>query len=572
MPKQSTNRLLAIYIAIAVTIAGSLAAIDSTILPFLYDRSPFLNRLHQRTPYLLDTIVDFIEILIGVLVAARAPILEERFKKLVRRRTALFDIISTSNFAADTGLSFIDVDGRVLASTKLLVDVAENKRSDSIIGVRYKYIFSDNLVRILTELIEKAKYTKTVAAMDIPEWSAYCTSTSIGPAVLYITPSFHENEYLGAIIVIRSTADVRNAENASIYYQMHYNVLFDTLPIGVAVFRPSIAADGGADGYLQTVNPALRKIAEGIPLPFNEPCSSVWPSFTQQSKLREAISTAVGNGTPVRSEFFSPALGKHLEVILAQLPGGRILCMVVDHTELRMNEQKVLALSDQYQRTVVNHTEYVRKVLEDIQSFNQVTADVVEMHLDEIKRLIPDVPAEVGAVLHDAACGMYLCLNQMLKYHNVAHLPFKETTLVHPAEVVTRLLEPVGNRFPEVSFSIGSLPGVVSNREILANIIEQLMVSLASLPVETPPARIEVSSRRDFLSTNITVSGWGFDTSPIFFETPTERHLMDWTVTSDLDLATTRRIVGTHGGEVFIGPTTDGAGVELSFSIGTPTA
>lgn len=291
-----------------------------------------------------------------------------------------------------------------------------------------------------------------------------------------------------------------------------------------------------------------------------------------QQKLRDTISASIGSGKPVRCDFFSPALGKHIEVSFAQLPGGRILCMVIDQTELRLNEQKVLALNDQLQRTVSKHTEVVTRLLDDIQNFNQATADVVEMHLDELKRLMPELPEEAAATVNTAACGLYQCLNQMLRYHNVAHLPFKETSLVHPAEVVTRLLEPVGNRFPEVAFAIGSLPGVVSNREILANVIEQLMVSLAQLPVDAPPGRIEISSQLDFLSTNISVSGWGFDTSSIFLETPAERQLLDWTLTSDLDLATVRRIVVKHGGELYIGPTTDGEGVELSFSIGTPAA
>ena len=571
MPNHATTLLLAIYVVLAVSIAGSLAAVDSYVLPFLYEKSPFLLNMHRSYPYLIDIFVDMFEISAGVLLALKAPFLEVKLKKLIHRRSVVFDVINASDFAADTGLTFIDVDGRILASTKLMVDLAEKKRTDSIVGVRYHYIYPDNLARVLAELIEKAKYTRTVAAIDIPEWSGY-TSLSIGPAVLYVTPSFEGDEYIGGIIVIRSTADVRTAENSSIFYQMHYNILFDTLPVGVAVFRPSIAPDGGPDGYVLTANPALRKSVEGIALPFNEPCSVVWPSFIHQTKLRESISAALSGCDPVRCEFFSPALGKHMEVYLAQLPGGRILTMLLDHTELRMNEQKVLALNDQLQRTIHTQTEYVTRVLEDIQNFNQATADMVEMHLDELKQLSPRLPEQESAVVTEAACGLYQCLNQMLRYHNVAHLPFKDTVLVHPAEVVTRLLEPLGNRFPDVAFAIGSLPGVVSNREILSNIIEQLMVSLAGLPVETAPGRIEVSSRRDFLTTNITVSGWGFDTSPIFLETPAERQALDWTLTSDLDLATVRRMVVSHGGELFIGPTPDGVGVELSFSIGSPAA
>lgn len=247
-----------------------------------------------------------------------------------------------------------------------------------------------------------------------------------------------------------------------------------------------------------------------------------------------------------------------------------MLCILLDQTELRMNEKNVLGLSDQLQRTITTHAIYMSRVLEDIQNFNQATADMVEAHLDELKELAQKLPDNEAAVVTATAGGLYKCLSQMLRYHNVGHLPFKETVLLFPSEVVTRLLEPLGNRFPEVAFSVGSLPGVVSNREVLTNILEQLMVTLAGLPVDAAPGRIEVSSQPDFLTTNITVSGWGFDTSPVFLETPGERQALDWMLTSDLDLATVRSMVAKHGGELFIGPTPDGAGVELSFSIGSP--
>ena len=246
--------------------------------------------------------------------------------------------------------------------------------------------------------------------------------------------------------------------------------------------------------------------------------------------------------------------------------------MVSDQTELRINEHKVLALNDQLQRTLAGQSKHMANILEDIQHFNQATADIVETHLEQLRQVIPKLKEDDAAVLSAVSAGLYQNLNQMLRYHNVANMPFSETSLLYPAEVVTRLLEALGNRFPDICFQVGSLPGVVANREVLTSILEQLMVSLAQLPVIDGPGRIAVGSHRDFLSTNITVSGWGFDSGQIFLETPAERQKLDWTITSDLDLATARRMVTKHGGDLFIGPTEDSAGVELSFSIGSPPA
>lgn len=520
--------------------------------------------------YLVETLA-YLSGSVAVLVALfRSTRFSRLFMRAFGGMQSLNEIIENSKFAADTGLAFIDPNGRIVTATQVLVELSRDKSLKGMVDRRFHRVYPDTLSRLLTELIDKARSTKQVAVVSIPDWSQYCAA-QLGSAVLYVTPAFDGCKYIGAIIVVRSTEDVRTAEDSSIYYQMHYQILFDSLPIGAAVFRPAIAADGGADAYIVTANPALKKAVDGLPLPFNEPCSVAWPSFMQQTALRTAMADAATSGTPVRAEFFSPAIGKSLEVYLTQLPAGRILCMLIDQTEQRMSEQKVLALNDQLQRTLAGQSHYVHAVLEDIQHFNQAIADIVETHLESIRTVIAKVPAKDAEELSVASSGLYQSLNQMLRYHNVANLPFKDSALVYPSEVVARLLEPLGNRFPAISFSIAALPGVVASREILASIVEQLMVSLAQLPVETAPGRIEVGSQQDFTATSITVSGWGFDTSSIFIEIPPEKQPLDWTLTSDLDLAPVRQMITKHGGQLYIAPTPDGLGVELSFSVGSPT-
>jgi hypothetical protein len=570
MPKHYSLLKLTIYVATATALVSGLVAIDAILLPFLYDSVPQLHKLQERKPYLIDTVVLTIGIFSAVYTISRVNKIERFLSFRLRGFSTLHQVIEGSRFASDTGLAFVDPDGKIVAITSFLDNLAEKKPGASAVGEYYFDVYTDNLARKLKDLVEQARSTRSVAAIDIPDWSNYCAQR-VGPAVLYIAPSFNGETFKGFIVVVRSTADVQSAVNSAIYYQMHYQILFDTVPIGVGVFRPSVASDGNVDGYMLESNGALKKAMEGITLPVNEPLSTVWPTFFQQDTLRAAISETLTTGSPVRCDFFSPALGKHFEGVLAPLPGGRLLGMVTDQTELRLNEHKVLALNDQLQRTLAGQSKHMANILEDIQNFNQATADIVETYLEQLRRVIPNLKEDDAQTVSTVAAGLYQNLNQMLRYHNVANLPFHDTALLYPAEVVTRLLEPLGNRFPDIGFQIGSLPGVVANREILTNILEQLMVSLAQLPVIAGPARIEVGSQGDFLSTNITVSGWGFDSAQIFFETPTERQKLDWTITSDLDLATARRMVNNHGGDLFIGPTPDGRGVELSFSIGSPT-
>lgn len=571
MPKRYSSLKLIIYVAAASIIVAGLVAIDSILLPYLYGSLPEQHNLHQLQHYITDIVVITLGVLAAVYTIARVSKIEVFLSSYLHRFSALHQVVRWAAFAPDTGLAFVRADGKIAAITPFLDKLAEKKSGSTALGEYYFDVYPDNLARTLKDLVEQARAAKTVAAIDIPDWSNYCAQ-KVGPAVVYITPAFNDETFEGFIIVVRNTADVQSAVNSAIYYQMHYQILFDTVPIGVGVFRPSIASDGSVDGYMLESNAAFKKAVEGMTLPVNEPLSTVWPTFFQQDALRDAFSETLSTGHPVRCDFFSPALGKHFEGVLAPLPGGRLLGMVTDQTELRLNEHKVLALNDQLQRTLAGQSKHMANILEDIQHFNQATADIVETHLEQLRQVIPKLNEEDAEVLSTVSAGLYQNLNQMLRYHNVANMPFNETALLHPAEVVTRLLEALGNRFPDICFQVGSLPGVVANREVLTSILEQLMVSLAQLPVLDGPARIAVGSHRDFLSTNITVSGWGFDSGQIFLETPTERQKLDWTITSDLDLATARRMVTKHGGDLYIGPTEDGTGVELSFSIGSPPA
>lgn len=569
MFKNTTPLRRVIYAVIAGTALVCIAFTEIYILPVVYVLLPALHDLQLSRPYILDTLVTIVGMVLGIYFSAKAPSFEKKINLALYKKYKINKIIAHSAFAADTGIAFIDSEGTILSATQLMVELSVEKDLKDLIGKHYSSAYPKNILRLLSEVLEQASVTKTVSAVKISDWTTYSPQAT-SSAVLYVSPAFVGEKYKGCIFVIRSTADVQQAEDTVIYYQMHYQVLFDSLPVGAAEFRPAIAADGGVDGYMTLANTTIRRMLEGVPLPFQDPCSVVWPTFLQQNQLRDTIAKAL-TGTPiVRCEFFSPVLGKNFEVILSPLPGGRLLALVTDLTEPRMNEQKVLALSDQLQKTIASHAACMEKLQQDIQHFNQASVDLIETHLEQVGEVIEKIGEPEATMLCQASAGLHQTLNQSIKYYNVASLPFKRTGLIYPEELIARTLELLENRFPHISFEIGRLPGIVANRDILADILEQLLVSLARLPVQGDQARIEVGSCSDFIKTYLTISGWGFDTSPIFIETPTEQQLLDWTLTSDLDLAPVRAMISMHGGELLIGPTADNLGVQLAFSIGSP--
>lgn len=571
MSKQSNSPpKTTIFLPIALLLVFAVAIAFSESLPLVYSYFPAMGHVHAQRPYFIDTLMSLLVLPLALMGVSRLSAVRTRILRAFGDIGALNLVINTADFAPGAGALYLGPDHRILTASKLLVELARSDSVSRLCGERIKDAFPTKLARLLTELSKKAQYTRKAAAVEIPDWTPY-SALALGPVVIYATPAFANEKFTGTIIILRSSADVRSAEDSAILHQMNYQVLFDSLPMGVAIFRPSIAADGGADGYLLDLNPALKRTVEGIPLPEQEPCSVVWPSFVKQEKLREGVHQLMNGATNYRCEFFSPALGRNLEVFMAPLPGGRLLAMVSDHTDVRMHEKQVLTLNDQLQRALASRNDYVTRVLDDIENFNQATADVVEARLEEIGAAIPLISGPVAATITEATAALYHTLHQVLRYQNAANVSYAGATLVHPGEVVSRLLESIGNRYPDISFTVESLPGVVANRDVLTSIIERLLLCVVNLPVWMAPARIEVGSERDFLATTIYVAGWGLDFSQMFIEAPTERQLLDWTLTSDLDVATVRRMVANHGGELFLSPTVDGQGVQLSFSIGNPT-
>lgn len=571
MLKNSLSLQLAVFLAVVAAVTGALSFVYSEAIPYLHNEFPSIRRVHDERPYVINSLLSFASLLLSFFTFVRFSAFKRGLKSGFGDFSQLNDVISHAEFSSDSGVFYLDANQQILSASPLALRLTAAEAAADLLGKRCDEVFSPKLCRLLEELQDKATTTRRPAAVEISDWSPYSSNT-LGPIKVIATPSYQDGRFLGFAIVLRSKTELRLAEVSAIMHQQNYQVLFDSLQVGVAVFRPAVASDGGPDGYVTEANASFRRLFEGLPLPYTEPASVVWPSFLEQDRLREGVSQVLAGASSFKCELFSPLVGKHFEVELVPMPAGKVLAMVADQTDVRIHEQQVLALNDQLQRNLAQQSNYLRCVLDDIEHFHRATADVAEAQLDRVchaTSTIPDAPSDVS----EACCELYRVLNQVGRYHAAVNLPYHDNSLVHPTDVVFRLLEPLSNRYPHITFSLGGLPAVVASHEVLAIIIEQLMVSLANLPVEAADgaARIIVGGQSDFLSTGIYVAGWGFDFTPLFIEIPETEQPLDWTVTSDLDLAVVRRMVTEHGGSLSLGPTDDGLGAKLSFTVGTPT-
>lgn len=475
---------------------------------------------------------------------------------------ALSRLITAAEFSKDSGIIYLDANRRILAVSQLPAQLA-TLAARKLVGKTVEQVYSSKFARLLYELQESAFATRRAASAEINDWSLY-TPVRVGGVRVITTPSFVGDVLEGFVIIFRPTSEIRLTEDAAILHQQHYRALFDALTIGVAVFRPAIcAADGGADAYLAEANEAFKNMFCGVSLPYAEPCSVVWPSFFNQPQLRAGL-RAITNGEPTaRCEFFSPVLGKHMDVGLSAFPGGKILATFSDQTEHRLNETQVLHLNDQLQQTLSKQRAQLMAVLADISFFNDAAVARLQTTLEKLE------PAVSVASNEKTQEEVQHLMSQMVYYHEVVNLPYRESYLVSTAEVTNRLQLALSQQFPDIQWVIGKLPSLVASPTVIEAILHRLLECICRLPAGRA-AKIEVGEQRDFLNTGLYLRGSGFDTTSLFVELPSTPASLDWTLTSDLDVAAARRMIAAHGGTLLLCGTENGADFQISFTIGAP--
>jgi hypothetical protein len=568
MFKNSVTVQMAVFMAVVAAITGCLTFSYSEAIPYLHSEFPSIRRVHDERPYVIESILSLVALILSLFAISQIKAVKQGFKTGFGSFDILNGVITSTQFSPDTGLLFIDANGKILTTTQLPMRVAQVSSPADMIGKRFDDVFRDKFVRLLEGLLEKSRTTREPVAVDISDWTAYC-SQALGPLILIAMPSFRDGQYVGHTIGFRSTTEIRLAEESAILHQHNYQVLFDNLMSGVSVCRLAVSSDGGPDAYVVEANPAFKRMMDGLPIPYTEPCSVAWPSFTSHDKLREGIAKVTSGEQGYQCQIFFPELGKYFHVILAALSAGRFFLIFKDQTDVRSHEQQVLTLNDRMQRNLSHQSAYLTSLLDDIDHFHMAVADLSEAQLDRILKAVTNIDPPWAEEISQATTELYRVSSQFHRYHNARGLPYQATALVHPTEIITRVLEKLENRYPDVKFFVRKLPAVVASPEVLTSILERILATLAGQP-HGDAARITVEGIGGFLTTGVSVEATGLTFTSLFLEIPSDTQSLDWTLTSDLELATVRRMVTEHGGELLIGPAEHGEGVRLSVTIGSP--
>ena len=479
-------------------------------------------------------------------------------------------VMSSAELSEGAGLIIVSADERILEVNELPLRLIEHAVPSAHTrdprGRLLTEVYVPRLAQFFRQLLQQAQTARKTAIAEIEDWSLY-SDHSFGHTRVSACPSFDERGYCGALLVFRNLAEVKLLQSAASQAKQDFRLLFDNLPYSVAIFKPAPGTLPGTEISLLEYNAAFQQLFAGLYDPPTTLAEFVRYDFLRMPELRDGMAQLLVQGDRVRFQFFQPIMSRHIDVTLARFTEGRFLALVHDYTEQELYAEQVLQLNDQLRITVGQQRAHLVTWMEDRDRFIEAAADQVASCLD---KAIPQ-----SDPLHPCAQVAISALQnlawQLVEYSGTASLPYGQSELVSTRDLLQRLLESYRLQRSDVAWDTEALPWLMASPVVLEEVLRRLLDRLLRLPLQSGvlTARLEISGYSEFLNSGLRLGVTGLDVTGLLLEVPEQMQALDWTLSGDLDLATVRRIITTHGGTLSVGPWADG-GVLIAFSLGTP--
>ena len=473
-------------------------------------------------------------------------------------------LMTHADLGYGSGIVYLTADSNILALSRLPLRLAyEHRPQVDPTGLPLQEAFAPRLAEFFLRLQQQARLSRQPVAADIVEWTGY-SAEAHGAVRVTASPAYGPGGYWGALLVFRNQGEVKHLQQVLQQSQQDYQVLFDGLPYAAAVFRPiSGVVPGTTESLLLECNTPFRQLFEGLYEPPVTLVEFLRSHFIRVPQLRDAMAQLLTQGGRVRIEYFSTVVGRHLEVILAQLPRNRVLVLTLDHTEQQLYAEQVLQLNDQLRLTISREQARLAALTEERDRFIEAVSDQVCVIAEGITTPQGSGQPEAQALQRVAS--------QLMHYASVASLPFGQSELIATRELLPRLLAPRKTQRTDLDWELGALPAMMGSPAVLTQVLQRLFDVLEQLPrlESVKKARIRVTSWSQFLTSGLSLVAVGLDGSDLLLEVPDTPQPLDWTLSSDLELSIVRRMLITHGGSLVVGAQAEGFAIR--FSLGTPT-
>lgn len=335
---------------------------------------------------------------------------------------------------------------------------------------------------------------------------------------------------------------------------------------------PAITFIKDPDGYYLYLNRSIRGVP---PDDLLGKTVAAWAPESVLNRIREEELEVLQSGQSTqRIEEIPSEMGQIDYYLVLRFPldfpdGRRFLGGVaVDITDRILAEEEVRRLNEQLERRVLERTEQLERVNQELESFSYSVSHDLRTPLRAIdgfaRMLLEDHYSQLDSegqrllrVVRDNTARMSELINDLLEFSRLSRQPLKPTESVDLSEIARRSFQeataPLTER--QIAFTASETPRVPADASMIRQVLANLIGNAVKFTGPREEGRIEFGGRREEsrLVYFVKDNGVGFDqrfAGKLFGVFQRLHHINEFDGTG-VGLAIVKRIVERHGGTVW---------------------
>lgn len=544
-----TLKRVFLLVGLSVIVELAILTLAYRISPLFPDEWPTLKQLYEEVHLVLVTKSIGLTILLCILLCAVwRPKLRSKIGDIFSVSGGTLEyVFCHAGMLGDKGICVKDSSLKILlCNSRILTRFGLS--ADKVVGKLGRDVFPTYFVEKIEYLESVALATRkpqTIELLDAPPASGQDPSASV--RVTAIPVYYPKGDFAGIFFVSENAASQKKAEFDNFAALSQYRKLINHLPIGVLLCEGWFEEDGRPQFRVLEANAAAHKIYEDEAQVAQAEPDKFMSFFEQDPALQAGLSRIITKGDPFKYEFHHPYLGKTLSCMFAGID-AKFIWLIYDVTDKNTTETQILHINDSLRRLKEQQQQRLECLQQDTNMFMMTVADLLQPPLEKISEVNANLWMPQNCPISQAINEIQGVLEKMLKYVNFSQVPASKK-LINLDTVALELIETVKDRAPDVTFKVEPLPRLITSQLMCHSIFTCTLQAL--LPLASKECVIRFSFDASSMQPLVFVAATGIDESGLLLQcAPSTWEDLDWTITSNLELAQARRLSSKNGGSL----------------------